>query len=171
MTEPHSAVREGAVAGAIGAATVAIWYFIIDWAHGRPLHTPNVIAQVLLGNGRSDAGEFGTIAVVTVVHFLAYMAVGVALTALVHLSWRNVAWRFGAWLAVVIAFAFFSGLAYALGPLTGEHFPHWTVLGGSVVALLAMGAYLWRLHPELVQSFAAEGFGNDAGGPPHPDVR
>lgn len=168
MTESHSTSREGAVSGAIGAAIVALWYFVIDLLQGRPLHTPNVIAQMLFGTGRSDAGEFGTLAVVTVVHFAVYMLVGMALAAMVHLAWRSIAWRMGVLLGFVIAFAFFAGLAYALGPITGEQFPHWSVLGGSVLAVAGMGFYLWRLHPELARSFAEVGFGDDVDSVPHP---
>ena len=34
MIEQHSSAREGAAAGALAAAVVALWYFIIDMAQG-----------------------------------------------------------------------------------------------------------------------------------------
>ncbi|HET8633000.1 MAG TPA: hypothetical protein VFL88_02570 [Gemmatimonadales bacterium] len=168
MNDSHSAGREGAIAGVIGAAAVAIWYFIVDMLRGMPLHTPNAIAQLLFGNGSSDAGEFGTIAVVTVVHFAVFIVVGICLAALFHLAIRDIAWRMGVLFALVITFGFIAGLAYMLGPLTGETFPHWTVLGGALVGALAMGGFLWYTHPELAQSFRDVPLGDETESAPHP---
>jgi hypothetical protein len=168
MIEKHSSAREGAAAGALAAAVVALWYFIIDMAQGLPMHTPNTIAQLLFGSGRSDAGEFGTIAVVTVVHFAVYMLVGVILTALAHLAIRDIAWRFGVMLAVVLAFLFFSGIAYMLEPLTGEHFPAWTVVGGGLLAVVTISGFLWVTHPELKRSFREVALGDETESAPYP---
>jgi hypothetical protein len=38
---------EGVVAGMIGAATIAIWFFIVDLYNGRPFYTPNVLGAAL----------------------------------------------------------------------------------------------------------------------------
>ena len=59
---------EGIVAGLIGAATVAVWFFILDAIQGRPLYTPTVLGTALFGDASAlDAPEriqasFGTIA-------------------------------------------------------------------------------------------------------------
>ena len=42
----HSVLREGVVAGLIGAAVVAVWFFAYDTARGTPFLTP-----ALLGTG------------------------------------------------------------------------------------------------------------------------
>ena len=44
--QEHSTVREGLIAGLLGAALVATWYFVFDTAAGRPFHTPNVLGKV-----------------------------------------------------------------------------------------------------------------------------
>ena len=54
MSNGHSAVREGAIAGAIGAAILAGWYFVVDVAHGQPFRTPLLIAQLLFGGVGGD---------------------------------------------------------------------------------------------------------------------
>src|SRR5262249_10018492 len=36
--------QEGLVAGIIGALTVALWFLVVDVAHGRPLYTPTLLA-------------------------------------------------------------------------------------------------------------------------------
>ncbi len=38
---------EGIVAGTIGAATIALWFLILDMMKGRPLHTPTVLGTAL----------------------------------------------------------------------------------------------------------------------------
>src|SRR3990170_227162 len=38
---------EGIIAGLIGAATIAIWFLILDVLDGRPLHTPTVLGTAL----------------------------------------------------------------------------------------------------------------------------
>jgi hypothetical protein len=38
---------EGVVAGLIGAATIAIWFFVLDLYNGRPFYTPNVLGAAL----------------------------------------------------------------------------------------------------------------------------
>jgi hypothetical protein len=39
--------QEGIVAGVIGAATVAIWFLILDTLKGRPFYTPTVALRRL----------------------------------------------------------------------------------------------------------------------------
>lgn len=165
--ESHSTAREGVVAGCIGAAVVALWYFVIDVAAGRPMHTPNAIAVLLFGSGSTDAGNLGTLAIVTIVHFSTYIIVGCAVAALVHLAAKHIAWRMGVLLALVIAAGFFAGLGYALGPATGQTFPHWTVIGGGLLAVASMGLYFWRTHPALVRSFADVPLGDETDSVPH----
>ena len=42
---------EGLVAGLIGAATIAVWFFILDLYNGRPFYTPNVLGAALSLSG------------------------------------------------------------------------------------------------------------------------
>ena len=43
MTSESRYVREGIIAGLIGAALVAVWFLIYDAARGRPLRTPALL--------------------------------------------------------------------------------------------------------------------------------
>ena len=45
--------KEGFVAGLIGAATIAVWFLILDMIQGRPLYTPTVLGTALF---RGSAG-------------------------------------------------------------------------------------------------------------------
>ena len=171
MDDSHSTVREGAIAGAIGAAVIATWYFILDMLAGQPLQTPIRIAQHLFGAGSSDAGDLGIIAVVTVVHFTFFAVAGIVLTALVHLAARHIEWRMGVLLAFVIGLGFFTGLGYAAGINQPQPVPFWKAFGGGLIAIVAMGFYLWHSHPALIRSFADVPLGDETDSVPHAPER
>jgi ABC-type Mn2+/Zn2+ transport system permease subunit len=170
----HSTFREGIVAGLLGGLIVAIWYLLFDAASGHPLQTPNTLGRIFL---RGDVNP-GLRALVpkailgyTVLHFVLYALAGIALTLLIHLATRNIALRMGVWLGLVIAFCFFVGLAYMLTISTAQRLPVWSVLGGSVLGVGAMGAYLWRRHPQLGRSLDRAPLGSEVKAPPHPPER
>lgn len=168
MADTHSTVREGAIAGAIGAAVIALWYFIFDLLDGRPMYTPNAIADRVFGLETGGAGSVGIIAVVTIIHFAAFMVAGTALTAMVHLASKHIEWRMGVLLAFVIGAGFFAGLGYAAGLQEGNTIPHWKVLGGAVASISSIVAYLWRTHPRFVRSFSEVPLGDETDSVPHP---
>src|SRR5947207_14917339 len=43
--------QEGLIAGLIGAATIAVWFLILDSLSGRPLYTPTVLGSALFRRG------------------------------------------------------------------------------------------------------------------------
>jgi hypothetical protein len=151
----HSTVREGLVAGLLGATIVAAWYFVFDVAAGQPFRTPNVLGKVVfrgdLEPGVRDVVP-GIVAGYTVLHLLMFALAGVGLTLLAHLAARNLALRMGVWMGLVVTFCFFAGLIYMLTTATGERVPLWSVVGGSLLAVVAMGWYLWRRHPRLASN-------------------
>lgn len=169
----HSVVREGFIAGVIGAAIVAVWYFVVDLAAGAPLRTPQMIGQLLLhGNGGFDrAVSPAAVLVATLFHGAAFVLLGIALTAVVHLAVREIAWRMGLLIGLVIAAGFASGLIFAVTPATGERFSSWIVIGGSLLAVAGMASYLWKRHPLLAASFRDVALGDETESPPHPPLR
>jgi uncharacterized membrane protein YfcA len=117
--------------------------------------------------GSSDAGDIGTLAVVTVVHTFFFIVAGTALTAMVHLAARDIAWRMGVLLAFVIGLGMFAGLGFAANVDGRAPIPTWKALGGALVAVIAMATYLWRGHPELVRSFGEVPLGDETDSVPH----
>jgi len=150
--QEHSTVREGLIAGLLGAAIVAAWYFVFDAAAGRPFHTPNALGKVFFRGEFGPGGREivpGIVAGYTVLHLIMFALGGIALTFLAHLATRNLGLRMGIWMGLVVAFCLFSGLIFMLSTASGERIPLWSVVGGSLAAVAAMGWYLLRRHPRL----------------------
>jgi uncharacterized membrane protein YgdD (TMEM256/DUF423 family) len=169
--QQHSTIKEGLLAGLIGGLVVAAWYFAFDVGRGAPLHTPNVLGQVFVGRDTMPAvRQIMPLAVFeySLLHFAFFFVLGIALTALTHLSTRNPALRMGVWLGLVVGFLFFLGLLRMLSSLTDERFPLWASLGGSLLGIGSMGFYLWRRHPGLRGTFDTAPLGAEVKPPPHP---
>ena len=163
----HSTVREGVVVGLIGAAVVAAFYFVIDVAAGRMFHTPALIARVLFHASPAESTTAGMIVLATIIHLMVFAVIGIALTAMIHLATRHPAWRMGVLIGFVVAAGFVSGLAYALGPATGERFPQWSVIGGGLLAVAAMVAVLRRNHAGTLDEMRHIPLGDETESPPH----
>lgn len=165
----HSVVREGAVAGILGAAVNAAWFLVFDLAAGRPLHTPNALGRVLFagdvnpGGGTRDITPEAVLGF-TAIHLATYVLAGIGLTGLVHLVSRNPSFRMGLWIGLVVAFMLFAGHVYMLAVSSGERVPFWAFAGGSLLALTSMMWYLWRRHPGLGTSAP---LGDEVKPPPH----
>jgi hypothetical protein len=169
--QEHSTVREGAIAGAIGAFVVALWYLVVDAAGGRPFHTPDTLGKVLFHGDLTPGIRHVVPEVVlgyTLLHFVFFALVGMGLTALVHLASRNIALRMGVWIGLVVAFGMFAGLTYMLGAATGDRLSPWPVVTGSLLGVLGMAGYLWRRHPRLGRSFDQAPLGGEGRAPTHP---
>ncbi len=169
--QEHSTVREGAIAGAIGAFVVALWYLVVDAAGGRPFHTPDTLGKVLFHGDLTPGIRHVVPEVVlgyTLLHFVFFALVGMGLTALVHLASRNIALRVGVWIGLVVAFGMFAGLTFMLGAATGDRLSPWPVVTGSLLGVLGMAGYLWRRHPRLGRSFDQAPLGGEGRAPTHP---
>jgi hypothetical protein len=150
--EQSSVLREGIVAGCIGAAVVAVWFLIFDTARGRPLLTPALLGTAVFYGLPDPPGlsiSFGPVAGYTVLHGLAFIAFGVVAASLIAASEREPALLIG----VVILFAcfetFFLAAEGALGrSLIGAHV-WWAVLAGNFFAAVAMLAYFLSRHRRL----------------------
>jgi hypothetical protein len=149
-------LTDGLYAGVIGAAVVALWFFIIDWLAGRPLHTPYVLGTLLLRGAAGVAegpADAGTVAAYTSVHVVAFVAVGMVAAYLVALFDRYPA----AGIALVFLFAFFEVGFFVVsaalgGGLLGRLGP-WAVGIGNLLAAAAMAFYFWKRHPRLRHSW------------------
>lgn len=166
----HSILGEGLLTGLIGGLVVAIWYFLLDLGRGRPLHTPNVLGQVFVARDTTPGAHIvpQAVAEYSLLHFAVFLALGILLVWLAHLSTRNPSLRMGVWLGLVIGFMLFIGHLLMLYSLTDQRFPWWSALGGSILGMGSMAWFLWRRHPGLRGTFEDTDLGAEVKAPPHP---
>jgi hypothetical protein len=145
-------LREGFVAGCIGAAAVAIWFLIVDAVNGRPFFTPAMLGSAVFWGVREPSQvviEYSRIIGYTMIHVSAFIVVGVvaaALAAEVEVAPPTL------YLLVVFfavfEFGFYVTVAILAQPLLGS-LAWWNVAIGNAIAALGMGYYLWREHPKI----------------------
>lgn len=167
----HSTVREGLLAGLLGALVVALWYFAVDLGRGEMFYTPSVLGQVFMARDTMPTTRHivpQAVAEYSVLHVVVFLVLGIVLSWLTHLAIRNSTLRMGVWLGLVISFLFFLGFLFVLFSITDERFPWWPSLVGSLLGIGSMGFYLWRRHPALRRTFQEAPLGAEVKPPPHP---
>jgi hypothetical protein len=153
-SESSRMYSEGIAAGVIGAATIAIWFFILDLYHGRPFYTPNVLGAMLFRSATiSDLStlpiSLKMILYYTWVHGLVFCVIGGLASKLLSIAERDVNCGFGILLLfVVFEFGFVAAaMVFAQPILRTLALP--AVLVGNLLAASAMAVYFWRHHPKL----------------------
>jgi hypothetical protein len=153
MTGQRSVLREGIIAGLIGAAIVAVWFFVFDIARGRPFLTPGILgAFVFYGPDASLTPSLGPILGYTVIHGLAFVAFGVVAATMMAMSEREPALFIGFIVLFACFEAFFFGVLGAFGQSMQGELVWWAVLVGNLLASLGMLWYLFRAHRALPRS-------------------
>jgi hypothetical protein len=156
----HDAARlyqEGMIAGVIGAATVALWFLLLDSAAGRPLYTPTVLGSAIFRHAALASPETLSVSMEMVlmftwIHVLVFAALGGIASRLLAMAERNPSWGFGLLLLfVVFEFGFVAAAALIASPVL-RVIPWPSVLAANLLAAAAMSAYFWRRHPQLVVS-------------------
>jgi hypothetical protein len=148
--------QEGIIAGALGAATIAVWFLIVDILAGRPLYTPTVLGTALFRGGAGLAApetlpiSFEMVMIFTWVHFLVFGVVGGIAARLLAVAESTPNMGFGlVLLFVVFEFGFVAvTMVFAEPVLRALAWP--AVLVGNLLAAGAMTYYFWRRHPNLV---------------------
>jgi hypothetical protein len=148
--------QEGIIAETLGAATIALWFLVLDILAGRPLYTPNVLGTALFkGTGGLVPPAYieislGIVVAFTAVHWLVFALIGGLASRLLGLVEHNPNLGFG----VLLLFVLFEGGFVSAAMLFAEPVLHalaWqSVLIGNLLAALVMGGYLWRRHPHIV---------------------
>jgi hypothetical protein len=145
-------LREGFIAGCIGAAAVAVWFLVVDSINGQPLFTPAMLGSAVFWGAHDMTSvviEPARIFGYTMIHVSAFVVVGCVAAALA----AEVEYAPSTLFLVIVGFCFFEVGFYILvallaKPLLG-YLPWWYVAIGNGLAALAMGYYLWREHPRI----------------------
>jgi O-antigen/teichoic acid export membrane protein len=140
-------LREGVVAGLIGAAVVALWFFAIDAIHGEPLRTPRLLGSAMLRTPESPM----EVIVYTIVHGVAFVVFGLIGAVLIAGAERQPLLVF----ALVILFTafevFFFGAVVILASWILDELAGWTIFVGNILAAAAMLAYYFSGHRALAR--------------------
>ncbi|MGH7846316.1 MAG: hypothetical protein ACREQW_14255 [Candidatus Binatia bacterium] len=149
---------EGIIAGFIGAATIAIWFLILDTINGRPLYTPSLLGTALFHRGGWPAPpenipvSLEMALMYTWVHFLVFCILGGFASRLLGLAEENVNFGFGILLLFIVFEFGFIGVALVLAEAVLRALAWPAVLIGNLLAAASMGGYFWRRHPNLIIS-------------------
>jgi len=143
-------ITDGVLAGLVGGAVIAAWFFLFDAARGEALRTPALLAAALLHvspgptAAMSPAGWL-LVAEYTIAHFAAFALIGALGALLIDASERH-AELFGILLIFTVGFEmFFISVLMLLGPAAQAAMPWWKVIIGNFMATGAMlGFFLWR---------------------------
>lgn len=155
----HPAVSRGVITGLIGAAVVAIWFFVVDLMSGQPFRTPAALSSALL-IGAAGPGDivvtFGLVAAYTVVHVGAFALAGVLFVALAEQVERAPAMG----LLVLLTAIVLDGLVLATIGVGAQwvlgSIGWWSVAVANLLAVVAMGWQVWRTHPVLQRRLLEE---------------
>jgi|RhiMetdeSRZDD1v2_1073273.scaffolds.fasta_scaffold387290_2 hypothetical protein len=148
----HGTIREGLIAGVLGATGVAVWFLIVDVIAGQPFFTPRVLGESVKSIVAPDNfySPFVIVALYTVFHYAVFILCGIVAVALVHGSAKQVAMLAGVTMLFVAFEVAFYGYVAMLQLATRLEGIAWYQVGAAnLVAAALMGRYLWMKHPEL----------------------
>lgn len=152
LVEDHLIVREGLMAGLVGALAVAVWFFLFDVIRGQPFFTPGALGSALF-LGAQDLSEVavnaGTVLGYTVFHVVAFVVTGMIASAFAVEAERRPPVVLGAVLLFVTFEAFFMGFLAMVAEFLLGALAWWTIAIGNLLATVTMGYYLWVKHPKL----------------------
>lgn len=149
-------IRDGIIAGGLGAAVIALFFLVVDTLGGQPLYTPSLLGSVLFlgADAESVTGvNMPMVAAYTAVHMLVFMAAGIAL----EFGVSRFASSPGFGIVLLILFVCFEtgflGAAAALMPDVIGQLGAGLVILANLLAAAAMGAYVvWWRHPDALRS-------------------
>lgn len=147
----HSILRDGIIAGALGATSVAVWFFFVDLFVGRPLATPFMLAQGFLGLlGVTWTNKVLVVCIYTVFHYAAFVLVASIAAGIIHWAEKVPSVLAGAFiLFVMIELGFYLMTQILAQSPTYGGLSAMQVSVGNLIAAAVMGTYLWRTHPAL----------------------
>ena len=150
----HNTVREGIIAGFLGATGVAVWLLIVDTLGGRPLYTPSTLGYGLFSLFATTPGStLASVVFYTVFHYAVFMAVGFALVSAIHGA-RSHPSIFALMLMLFMCFELgFLGLVALMAETRLGDLAWYQVGAANLIATALMGTYLWRTHPLLGRVF------------------
>jgi len=152
MTSKSRYLREGIIAGMIGAAIVAVWFLIYDAAQGRPFRTPALLGAATF-EGVKDPSSVPVAAHLvvqyTVLHGVVFAMIGVLIAYLIVSAQREPSRLLMLFIALMCFEVFFLALVGWLAhPVLGG-VAWWAILVANVLAAAGMLTYFFVGHRAL----------------------
>jgi hypothetical protein len=150
MQGRHNFVKEGIVAGVLGATAVAVWFFIVDLIGARPFFTPQVLGEGLLrilGTPRPLDSPALHVAIYTVFHYVAFCIVGAIVVAIVHQGHRTPGILAGLLMLFVALQLGALGITTMFVESPLGQLAWYQVFIANLLAAFAMGWWIWKKHP------------------------
>jgi hypothetical protein len=144
-------LREGVIAGLLGASIVALWFLAIDTVQGEPLRTPRVLGEAFM---RFTAGPPAVLAY-TIVHGVAFVVFGIVAAVLLAGAEREPMFVF----ALVILFTAFEVLFFGALVIGAkwvlDEVSAWAIFVGNLLAAAVMLGYFFTGHRGLARRMAS----------------
>jgi len=140
-------LREGIVAGLIGAAVVAVWFLAIDTIQGEALRTPTLLGTTLL----RQKAMLPAVVLYTLVHGAGFIVFGIMGAFLIAGAEKQPLLVLGLVILFTAFEIFFFGLVIIAASHVLDQLAGWTILVGNVLAAAAMLAYYFKGHRGLAQ--------------------
>jgi|SRR5579862_251793 len=152
MNSKAQVVRDGAVAGALGAISVAIWFLIFDVSAGTPLETPALLALAMFHRYGAHPTIITAAAEYTILHVTAFVAFGIGASIVVEAAERNRALLSPLIMITAIFEVAFIAVVMLLGHTMPVTLSWWSVMVGNLLATAAMVGYFFERHPALARA-------------------
>jgi hypothetical protein len=153
-------LTQGLVTGFIGAATVALWFLALDVAAGEPLRTPAALGSLVFLGVTTPADvslHLGIVGGYTLLHLLVFGIVGMVAVIVARLLRRAP----HDWIILLQAFITLEAVSIPVLGLLGLEVlgsgALWRITVANLLAVLAMGLWIWRTSPRLRRQLAAGG--------------
>ena len=145
-----SVVREGIIAGVLGAAAVAVWFLLLDLARGEPLRTPAMLGVAFLHEPHTQTAVIGY----TVVHGLSFIAFGLLAAVMVEAAERQPMFVFALVILITAFEIFVFGAIVIAASWVLDELSGWAIFVGNVVAAAVMLTFFFRRHRALAHRLA-----------------
>ncbi len=144
--------REGVVAGLIGAVIVAAWFFAYDLVTAEAFRTPLMLGEAIFNSAMpaTPSTEVPLIVGYSVIHFLAFIGLGVALAILMAATDREPILALGMVVVFAIFEVFFLGWVTVTDASLLDQLGWWKIIAANALALAGMAGYEIRQHRGLV---------------------
>ena len=156
-SERVAVLRDGLVAGALGAATVALWFLLLDVIQLRPLHTPTVLGTLLMAGpeaARVATPSAAPIAFYTVFHVAVFASLGLGLSWLTTLFERQPMVGFVMLMLTLFLQVGFFVVDAAVDTMLSGQLGAWKIVLANLFSAVVMVTYVWRHHPGIGASLA-----------------